>query len=79
MLDWDEPPVSGISPLISHYMVYLEELDTDTLLTYSVVGTSAIVLDLHPYYHYSCRITAFTTSEQPPTNAITVRTDQTGI
>lgn len=78
MLDWDEPPVTGISSLISHYNVYLEELETDTLLTYSVMGTSAIVLDLHPYYRYSYLIAAYTTSEQPPTSAITIRTDQSG-
>ena len=53
-LSWDVPMVSGI--VIYHYIVEIDEIETNRDWTFHAVETYANIISLRPHYTYSCRV-----------------------
>jgi receptor-type tyrosine-protein phosphatase Q len=73
-ISWSLPIVQGIS--INHYVLNVNELETNRSWTFHVVETHANVISLHPYYNYICKVAAVENVTHPYTTSITVTTHQ---
>ena len=74
-LSWIEPPSADQNGLIRQYQINITEVDTQMEFTYSVMTTEFTVEFLHPYYCYTCSVTAVTISAGPYSNALTICTE----
>lgn len=77
-LEWVPPKPSTHNGIIRSYSVLLVEEDTGVLLTYEARGTDLVVMSLHPYYVYQCRVQAFTVGKGPHSDPVYVTTSEDG-
>ena len=66
LLQWSPPVLSAINGIIQHYSVVVVEQDTN-VIQYNAATTISQVLvpNLHPYYVYTCSVSAFTVGSGP--------------
>lgn len=76
LLTWMPPPVNEQNGIIRSYEVYVTETETGILKNYTTSSTNITIADLHPFYTYSCVISAMTVSEGPASNPAIVTTPQ---
>ncbi len=80
-LSWQPPAPEGQNGIITSYTLLINELLTDTNITYQRDGshTEVVITGLHPYYDYSCAVAAQTSAGLGPFGSpFTVRTHQDG-
>ena len=75
-LSWDAPMVSGI--VIYHYIVEIEEIETNRDWSLYAVKTHANIISLHPHYTYSCTVRVVGNATYPFNVPIIVNTLQAG-
>ena len=75
-LSWDVLMVSGI--VIYHYIVEIDEIETNRDWTFHAVETYANIISLHPHYTYSCRVRVVGNETYPFNVPIIVNTLQAG-
>ena len=73
-LTWMPPPLSSQNGIIREYTINITELETGEVFQHVSTTTSITVTILHPYYSYSCTVSAFTVAMGPYTEAVTVVT-----
>lgn len=78
LLTWTPPPLNEHNGIIRSYEVYLTETDTGILKNYTTMSTSITVAELHPYYTYSCTVSAMTVAEGPASPAAIITTPEDG-
>lgn len=76
LLTWMPPPVNEQNGIIRSYEVYVTETETGILKNYTTSSTNITLADLHPFYTYSCVISAITVSEGPASNPVIITTPQ---
>ena len=61
-ISWQAPLLSLQNGNITSYRITVKELETEKLLTFSIVPTDSIyvVYFLHPLYNYNCSVAAYT-------------------
>ena len=77
-LSWTEPPLADQNGLIRQYLVNVTELDTGNVFSYTTTETEFTVESLHPYYYYSCSVSAVTVSAGPYSNSQMIQTEIDG-
>lgn len=83
-LSWNPPSVHLRNGLIEYYIITLNELPTDSSLSFNKSEQlnsdliEFIIPGLHPFYRYSISIAAFTVAEGPKSNAIILETLEDG-
>ena len=78
-LSWESPPSEDHNGVIVSYTVICLELESDGIMReYSSTTTNITVTDLHPYYRYSCRVSAVTVSLGPFSDHINITTLEDG-
>ena len=78
LLTWTPPPFIEQNGVIRSYSVYITETNTGSLMNYTSTSTNITVAELHPYYTYSCVITAKTVAEGPRSAPVIVTTLEDG-
>lgn len=78
LLMWAPPPLNEQNGIIRSYEVYVTETETGILKNYTTSSTNITITELHPFYTYSCAISAITVSEGPASHPATVTTPQDG-
>lgn len=78
LLTWMPPPLNEQNGIIRSYEVYVTETETGILRNYTTSSTNITIAHLHPFYTYSCVISALTVSEGPVSNPAIVTTPQDG-
>ena len=77
-LSWTEPLPTDQNGLIRQYSVNITELNTGNMFFYITVATNITVGTLHPYYNYSCSVSAVTVSAGPYSNSQIIQTEIDG-
>ena len=77
-LSWIAPPLIDQNGIIREYRVTVTEVETDYVQELTSTATTLIVSSLHPYYNYQCSVSAYTVSQGPYTDNITVQTFEDG-
>ena len=77
-LSWTEPLATDQNGLIRQYLVNVTELNTGNVLSYTTTETEYTVGSLHPYYNYSCSVSAVTILPGPYSNSQTIQTEIDG-
>ena len=78
LLSWTEPLPADQNGLIRQYLVNITELNTGNTFSYTTNATEITVGSLHPYYYYSCSVSAVTVSAGPYSDLYTVQTEIDG-
>ncbi len=78
LLTWSPPPPIDINGIILYYEVVEEEVETGDVSTLSSTVLQQRV-DTHPYYHYRCKVAAFTIAKGPYTVNIEVQAPESGM
>ena len=78
-LSWSEPPPADQNGLIRQYLVNITELDTGSVFSYIATNTEFTAVFLHPYYYYTCSVSAVTVSAGPYSSSQTIRTEINGM
>ena len=73
-LTWMPPPLSSQNGIIREYTININELETGNVFQHVSTTTSITVTTLHPYYSYSCTVSAYTVAMGPYTEAVTAMT-----
>ena len=63
---------------IDHFVVEVNEIQTQQLHRVETVNTHINITSLHPYYVYECRVAAVTVIRGPFSTAVQVRTGEDG-
>ena len=81
LLSWEAPPPYGRNGEIVYYLIHMRELETGRFWTLPVFNNkiSAYIGSLHPYYHYECKVAAYTIGLGPYSESISLLTDEEGI
>lgn len=77
-LSWQPPPPQYHHGEIQVYVVNVTEERTERMFHSMAETTEIVVMDLHPYYLYSCSVAAVTVDTGPHSAVITVRTEEDG-
>ena len=77
-LSWDPPPSDQINGYIRHYIIVVTERETASEFQEQSNYTQVTLQSLHPYYTYSCRVTAVTTGSGPYTGNLTIQLPEDG-
>ena len=64
-LQWNPPRPDLQNGVIQHYSVQLVDAQTNQVLQYTSTQHSITISNLHPYYTYTCTVTAVTVSPGP--------------
>ena len=75
-LEWDPPRISDQMGIIREYRMNVTELETGVEFRFTTEVNEIIIGSFHPYYTYSCIITAFTVDEGPYSDATVIRTHE---
>ena len=68
-LQWNPPSLSSVNGIVQHYIITVYELATDTIFQSTTsTSTQLSVSGLHPYYIYTCSISAVTIGSGPVMN-----------
>ena len=80
VLKWSPPVLSWYNgPLLNYSIEIIPQMDATQRSLISTVQTVLILSSLHPFYNYTCTVTAYTAAgEGPSTLPITVTTLQDG-
>ncbi len=79
LLWWVPPLPIEVNGVLKYYIVELTETETGRVRGGLVtVNTSLTVRTLHPYYHYSARVAAYTTGIGPYSDPFYVQTNESG-
>ena len=78
-LSWQPPPPEYHHGEIQVYVVNVTEEQTGRMFHLISETAEIVVMDLHPYYLYSCRVAAVTVDVGPHSAATTVRTAEDGM
>ena len=76
-ITWSPPDVDSQNGVIRGYIVYVQEIETQTITAYNTTTTSLALSSLHPYYQYQFYVGAVTV-ENGPFGYATVQTEQDG-
>ncbi len=71
-LSWQPPLESHINGILRLYRVAVRSVADSAVAYDNVVGHNTLTVqisELHPYYQYTCSVSAVTTEEGPPANA----------
>ena len=77
-LSWTEPLPADQNGLIRHYLVNITEVDTGNVFSYTITETEFTVESLHPYYYYSCSVSAVTVLAGPYSDSQMIQTEIDG-
>ena len=78
-LSWSEPSPADQNGLIRWYLVNITELDTGSVFSYIATTTEFTAELLHPYYYYTCSVSAVTVSAGPYSSSQTIQTEIDGM
>lgn len=80
-LTWEPPPLEYHNGMIVSYTILcIEQQESDEILTiYSTMTTDITINQLHPYYTYSCKVSAVTVSQGPFSDSINITTLEDGM
>ena len=77
-LQWNPPSSLSVNGIIQHYIITVYEVETDTIFQSTTsTSTQLSVSGLHPYYIYTCSISAVTIGSGPVMN-ITIQMPEDG-
>ena len=77
-LFWTAPPPESHNGFIRHYTVHCLEHDTEQTLQSISYSTERVVDSLHPFYSYTCSVSAVTVIDGPSSDNVTILTSQDG-
>ena len=77
-LSWSPPPASGTNGVIREYRINVTEVETQRVFTLTSTTTSIAIQSLHPYYTYSCVVSAYTVGYGPYTTVFNITTPEDG-
>ena len=78
-LSWSDPPLADRNGLIRQYLINITEIDTSNVFSYSTMTTEFNAEFFHPYYYYSCSVSAVTIVPGPYTHSVILQTRIDGI
>ena len=78
-LGWEPPPNDTHNGIIRSYQINCTEVDTGESFSVMSVPTEAILVDLHPAYMYTCKVSAVTVESGVFSGNITVLTEDAGL
>ena len=64
-VQWSPPQADLQNGVIQHYTVQLVATQTNSVLQYTATGLSQTISNLHPYYTYTCTVSAVTVASGP--------------
>lgn len=77
-LTWAPPSALEQNGVIQAYKVYITETGSGNIKNYTLDSTNITIGHLHPYYTYSCIVSAVTVKEGPTSNPINITTLEDG-
>ena len=77
-LMWNAPPPENHNGYIRHYVIHIIEVNTGIEYTLTSVATQKSIDFLHPYYNYTCTLSAVTNQLGPFSAAINITTSEDG-
>ena len=77
-LMWNAPPPENHNGYIHHYVIHIIEVSTGIEYTLTSVATQKSIDFLHPYYNYTCTLSAVTIQLGPFSAAINITTSEDG-
>ena len=77
-LMWNAPPPENHNGHIRHYVIHIIEVSTGIEYTLTSVATQKNIDFLHPYYNYTCTLSAVTNQLGPFSAAINITTSEDG-
>ena len=75
---WNAPPPEDQNGVIRQYAIHIIEVNTGLEYALTSVVTQKTVNFLHPYYNYSCTVSAVTNQLGPFSVAVNVETSEDG-
>ena len=78
LLSWSDPPPEDHNGIIRQYRLNITEENTMTTFEMTLATTQMMLLFLHPYYNYSCAVSAVTVQPGPYSLPIRVTTAEDG-
>lgn len=81
LLSWEPPLPYDRNGEIVYYFIHMRELETGRFWTLPVFNgkISAYIGSLHPYYHYECKVAAYTIALGPYSESVSLLMDEEGI
>ena len=78
-LSWTAPARSDRNGVIREYRINITEVITGRVIYLTSSSMSIVAIGLHPYYYYSCVITAVTVAAGPYSQTVQIRTPEDGM
>ena len=75
-LEWNPPHISEHRGIIREYRINVTELETGMEFQFTTEVNEILIGSLHPFYIYSCSISAATVDEGPYSDEIVIRTHE---
>ena len=77
-LMWNAPPPEDHNGIIRHYAIHIIEVNTGMEYPSTSGVTQKAIDSLHPYYNYTCAVSAVTSQTGPFSIELNVRTSEDG-
>lgn len=77
-LTWNQPDIFSQNGIIREYYVNVTDLQTGEVLHYTSRLPEIELTNLHPYYDYEVKVSAYTVAIGPFSESIIVRTMEDG-
>ena len=77
-LMWNAPPPEDHNGIIRHYAIHIIEVNTGMEYSLTSAVTQKAINFLHPYYNYTCAVSAVTNQLGPFSIELNVRTSEDG-
>ena len=77
-LTWDTIAPENHNGILRHYLVFVLEVETNEMSTYTAVSTRVNISSLHPHYTYTCNVAAVTNRVGPFSQFVSIITPQEG-
>lgn len=71
-LSWEVPTVPGVNIMIQYFRIDIEEVETSREWSITTMGMSAVVMSLHAYYTYNCRLSTVSNVTTYPTDTVVI-------
>ena len=78
LLSWSAPPADNHNGIIRNYTINITEENTGRQLQLTTNTNSQRVESLHPYYNYTCVVSAVTVAAGPYSQPVSITTLQDG-
>ena len=75
---WSPPPAIDTNGIIQYYTVRVSERETGRFFSYFAIDSDITLDDLHPFFNYECTVAAYTTTNGPFSDIISVQTEEAG-